>query len=262
MKKHQEISQYNKKAWDREVEKGNPWTVPVTSREIAAARKGIFSLVLTPIRPIPAEWYPPLAGCRVLCLASGGGQQGPILAAAGAIVTVFDNSPQQLAQDRMVAEREKLDLHLVEGDMTDLSVFEDASFDFILHPVSNCFVPDVRPVWKEAYRVLAPGGSMIAGFNNPVSFCFDYDLEKQGIYQFKYKIPYSDLTSISEEERLQRYKDEPVEFGHSLTDQIGGQLQAGFHLIDFYEDIWPDHAINDYMPIFIATRAFKPNTQR
>jgi len=31
------------------------------------------------------------------CLASGGGQQGPVLAAAGAHVTVFDNSPRQLA---------------------------------------------------------------------------------------------------------------------------------------------------------------------
>ena len=174
-------------------------------------------------------------------------------------MTVFDNSPRQLAQDRLVAEREKLDIRLVEGDMADLSVFEDANFDFIFHPVSNCFVPDVRRVWQEAYRVLVPGGSMIAGFNNPIAFCFDYDLEKQGIYRLKYKIPYSDLSSISEEERLRRYKDEPVEFGHSLTDQIGGQLQSGFHLIDFYEDFWPDEAINDYTPIFIATRALKPN---
>jgi 2-polyprenyl-3-methyl-5-hydroxy-6-metoxy-1,4-benzoquinol methylase len=70
----------------------------------------------------------------VLCLASGGGQQGPILAAAGARVTVFDNSPQQLAQDRFVARREGLTLETVEGDMRDLSVFADVSFDLIVHP--------------------------------------------------------------------------------------------------------------------------------
>ena len=84
MKTHKDITKYNKKAWDREVKIGNPWTVPVSSKEIAAARMGKFNLLLTPSQPVPADWFPPLAGCRVLCLASGGGQQEPILAATGA----------------------------------------------------------------------------------------------------------------------------------------------------------------------------------
>ena len=109
----------------------------------------------------------------MLCLASGGGQQGPILAAAGANVTVFDNSPNQLAQDRLVADREGLTIETVLGDMADLSAFPDARFDLIFHPVSNVFAPDVRPVWKEAFRVLRPGGSLLAGFMNPVQYLFD-----------------------------------------------------------------------------------------
>src|SRR5205085_1973198 len=100
------------------------------------------------------DWFPPVAGLEVLCLASGGGQQGPILAAAGARVTVFDNSPNQLAQDRLVADREGLALETVRGDMADLAAFPDARFDLIVHPCSNMFVPDVRPVWREAFRVL------------------------------------------------------------------------------------------------------------
>ena len=63
--------------------------------------------------------------------------------------------------------------------MRDLSVFPDESFDLIVHPVSNLFVPDVRPVWKEAYRVLRRGGALIAGFNNPVRYLFDADLEEK-----------------------------------------------------------------------------------
>ncbi len=94
---------YNRDAWDRQVSDGNPWTVPVSPEEIKAARRGVFSLQLTDTKLVPQEWYPELNGCRVLCLASGGGQQGPILAAAGAEVTVFDNSPAQLSQDRLVA---------------------------------------------------------------------------------------------------------------------------------------------------------------
>jgi SAM-dependent methyltransferase len=155
MHTRQEITQYNKQAWNREVDLGNPWTIPVTPEEVAAARKGDFRILLTPLNRT-WDWFPPLNGCRVLCLASGGGQQGPLLAAAGAQVTVFDNSPRQLERDQMVAARENLALRLVEGDMANLSLFSDAAFDFIVHPISNCFVPDVRPVWKEAFRVLAP----------------------------------------------------------------------------------------------------------
>ena len=252
------IVQYNKKAWDLEVENGSPWSIPVTHQQIEDAKQGKFEILLTPSKPVPRAWFPELKCCRLLCLASGGGQQGPLLAAAGAKVTVFDNSPRQLAQDKLVAERENLDIRLVEGDMADLSVFKEGSFDFIVHPVSNCFVPDVRPVWKEAYRVLRPGGTLIAGFMNPIAYSFDEDLYEKGIFQVKYKIPYSDLTSISEEERLARYKDDTIEFGHSLEDQIGGQLDAGFHLIGFYEDDWKEESISEYMPTFISTRAIKP----
>ena len=132
-------------------------------------------------------------------------------------MTVFDNSPQQLAQDRYVARREGLNLATVEGDMRDLSAFADASFDLIVHPVSNVFVPDVHPVWREAYRVLRPGGTLLAGFCNPVMYLFDQELADQGILQVRHKLPYSDLTSLSDEERAV-YVDEqqPLEFGHLL----------------------------------------------
>src|SRR4051794_6405376 len=153
----EDILLYNRRAWDRQVERSNPWTVPVTVEEVARARIGDWRIVLTPTKPVPADWFPSLVGLDVLCLASGGGQQGPILAAVGASVTVFDNSPAQLAQDRLVADREGLTIETVQGDMADLSVFPDSRFDLIIHPVSNVFVPDVKPVWREAFRVLRPG---------------------------------------------------------------------------------------------------------
>src|SRR5512137_2653648 len=171
-----DLRAYNSAAWDKAVERQSEWTIPVSPALIAAARGGEWQIVLTPTKPVPAGWFPPLAGADVLCLASGGGQQGPILAAAGAHVTVFDNSPRQLAQDRLVAEREGLAIRTVEGDMADLSAFDDASFDLIVHPVSNIFAQDVLPVWREAYRVLRPGGVLLAGFSNPINYIFDLDL--------------------------------------------------------------------------------------
>jgi len=232
--------------------------MPVTPAEIEAARHGVWQIVLTPSKPVPIEWFPPLRDADVLCLASGGGQQGPILAAVGAHVTVFDNSPQQLAQDRYVARREGLALTTIEGDMRDLRVFGDESFDLIVHPVSNLFVPDIRPVWREAHRVLRRGGALLAGFCNPLLYLFDQELADQGVLQVRHKLPYSDLTSLSADERA-AYIDEmqPLEFGHTLTDQIGGQLDAGFVLAGFYEDIWPGTPLNEFTPTYLATRSIK-----
>ena len=158
------VEDYNKKAWDSLVENGNEWTIPVDESVIAAARDGDLRIVLTPKKHIPSAWYPDLSGSDTLCLASGGGQQGPVLAAAGAVVTVFDNSPKQLAQDAMVGEREGLEIKTVEGDMRDLSCFDDDSFDLIVHPCSNGFVSNVLPVWREAFRVLAFGWCDACGF--------------------------------------------------------------------------------------------------
>ncbi|MBD0372542.1 MAG: class I SAM-dependent methyltransferase [Pyrinomonadaceae bacterium] len=253
------VREHNRGAWDKEVERGNVWTVPVSIEKIAEARQGHWSVDLTETRPAPREWFPPLEGLEVLCLASGGGQQAPILAAAGARVTVYDNSPKQLEQDRLVAERERLELKTVEGDMRDLRAFADESFDLIFHPCSNLFVPEVLPVWCEAFRVLRRGGILLSGFMNPVSFIFDQELMERGILEVKHKLPYSDLTSVSEEERAARISSgEPLEFGHTLTEQIGGQIEAGFIITGFYEDHHRHMKLAEYTPTYIATRAVKP----
>ena len=258
-----DIRKYNRMAWDGEVERGNKWTIPVSETVIAAARRGEWEILLTPSKPVPRVWFPDLEGIDVLCLASGGGQQGPILAVAGAKVTVLDNSPNQLEQDRFVAEQYALPISTVEGDMADLSVFSDQSFDLIVHPVSNVFVPAVRPVWAEAFRVLRRRGVLLAGFSNPATYLFDYALtDRTGVLQVKYALPYSDLTSLPAQER-QRYIETgaPLEFSHTLEDQIGGQLDAGFLLTGFFEDAYGEEEndlLTNYMPTFIATRATKP----
>jgi len=253
-----DIRAYNRLAWDKAVERESQWTIPVSPEIIAAARRGEWAVVLTPTKPVPPNWFPALAGVRVLCLAGGGGQQGPIFAAAGAQVTVFDNSPQQLAQDRYVARRENLSLETVEGDMRDLAVFADGAFDLVFHPVSNVFVPEVRPVWHEAFRVLRPGGVLLAGFCNPVLYLFDQEKLDAGVLQVSHSLPYSDLTSLTEAERaIYLAEQQPLEFGHLLADQIGGQTDAGFVIAGFYEDGWPGVKLNEYTPTYIATRALK-----
>ena len=257
-----DIRKYNQIAWDNKVKQGKRYTIPAGPEVIKQAKAGNWQVNLTPCIPVPREWFPPLEGLKILCLASGGGVQGPILAAAGADVTVFDNSPLMLETDRSVAVRDSLKIRTVEGDMADLGQFSNSCFDLIVHPVSNTFVPYVRPVWKEAYRVLRQGGALLSGFTNPAVYLFDWELaERTGELHVRYKLPYSDAADLDTAQKQKRIADgEPMEFSHTLDTQIGGQIEAGFAITGFYEDLDEPEALEQlgkYTATYIVTRAVK-----
>ena len=259
------VLDHNRDAWNAQSRGGESrWCQPVDERTIASARQGDWNVILTPTINVPRHWFGEVRGKRILCLASGGGQQAPVLAAAGAHVTSFDNSDEQLEKDALVANREGLALRLVQGDMADLSCFADAAFDLIFHPVSNVFAKEVRPVWRECHRVLVASGRLLAGFMNPDYFLFDHDAIEAGeAMVVRNTLPYSDIDDLPDH-RLEMKRQERVafEFSHSLDDQIGGQIDAGFVLAGFYEDRWSDAAtpLNRYMPTSMATLAIKTLT--
>lgn len=254
-----DIRKYNEIAWDNESRLGNKWTIPLNSNEIILAKKGIYKLFLTPNKEVPKEWIGNVKGKKVLCLASGGGQQGPIFASLGADVIVFDNSKEQLHKDYMVSKRDNLKIRLEYGDMRDLSRFDDKSFDLIFNPISNCFVDNVEVVWNECYRVLNTGGALISGFINPLVYIFDlYEWEKNNELFVKNKIPYSDIEQLPKNQLEERINNkDTLEFGHSLQSQIGGQIKAGFIIHGFYEDILGDGLLDKHISTYIATKSIK-----
>jgi len=256
-----DILEYNRQAWNRQSSAGGEWSTPVSKEVITAARRGQWNVVLTPQRPVPKSWFGNLTDKTVLCLASGGGQQAPILAAAGARVVSFDLSDEQLAKDQMVAEREQLDIKCIRGDMADLSQLSANHFDLIFHPVANVFIPDIEIVWKQCYRVLKPTGNLLAGFMNPSFFLFDHDqAEHSGTLTVKFRLPYAepDSLDIAGQSALAN-SGRALEFSHSLEQQIGGQLAAGLMLTGFYEDHWNQQAtpFDAYSPTSMATNAIK-----
>ena len=253
-----DFTEHNRQAWDRMAAEGDRFYHAVTPEAIERARAGEMRIIVTPTKSVPLDWLMPLQDRDVLCLAGGGGQQAPLLAAAGANVVVLDLSEKQLERDQEIASREQLTIRTVASDMRDLSQLADASFDLIVNPTSNCYCPDVEPVWREAFRVLRPGGEMIAGFIKPVYYIFDAVPMDEGSLEVRHKIPYSDL-HLPEDEREQTLGDRPFEYGNSLSDLIGGQTNAGFEIIGFYEDRWGDEDIlSDHIDVFAATRARKP----
>jgi SAM-dependent methyltransferase len=157
----------------------------------------------------------------------------------GAAVTVFDNSPRQLGRDREVAAREELAVRTVLGDMRDLSVFPDASFDVVFNPVSNVFCPDLAPVWRESLRVLRPGGILMSGFMNPDIFIFDITaLDERGELAVRHRLPFTTL-DLPDAERQRAYGTGPIEYSHSLTEQIGGPGLTWRHGLTDVMGMWP-----------------------
>lgn len=253
---------HNQDVWDCMARENCDWSRPVTTETIQAARKGQWRVQLIPSE-LPAGWLEEIKGMRVLCLAASGGQQAPVLAAAGAEVVVLDASKEQLALDEMVAKRDNLVLRTVLGDMQDLSSFENESFDLIFHPISNLYIPNVRKVWAECFRVLRKGGKLLSSFYNPVVFVFDRspDLSQMGLMKPAFILPYADITDLTEEEIEKKFaKKEAFVFGHSLAEQISGQLEAGLVLTGFDEAFQPAprFLIDNYLPTFIATCSVKP----
>lgn len=239
---------------DRWVSEGWQWGMPIDHETWLRARAGDWDVLLTPRKPVPREWFGDLRGRRVLGLASGGGQQMPVFAAAGAVCTVLDYSQKQLDNERIVAEREGYDIRIVRADMTKPLPFEDGAFDLVFNPVSTCFIREVEPLWRECHRVLAPGGALLTGFDSFINYAVDFKDETR----LSHRLPFDPVADPALMAELAE-EGGTVEFSHTLTEQIGGQLRAGFRLVDLYEDTNLTGALCDLnLPVYIATRAVKP----
>ncbi|MBS1369708.1 MAG: class I SAM-dependent methyltransferase [Lentisphaeria bacterium] len=242
----------NAKVIDGWCRDGWEWSLPVSHEVYEEARRGNFRLLLTPVKPVPRGWFGELRGRRVLALAAGGGQQGPLLAAQGAEVTVMDFSEEQLRRERGVREREGYAIRIVQGDMSEAFPFGDGEFDLIVHPVANVYVRDVAHVWRECARVLKPGGLLMAGLDNGINFITD-----DGGTRIENALPFDPLA----DEELRRKSLETnsgFQFSHTAGEQLGGQLKAGFELIDLYEDTNGSGRLHELnIPAFWATLARK-----
>jgi len=246
---YQEINSKTIDAWCKE---GWEWGKPIDHEEYVRASEGDWGVKLTPTKTVPHHWFGVLKGKKLLGLASGGGQQIPVFSALGALCTVLDYSSVQCESERMVAAREGYEVTVIQGDMTKRLPFEDESFDIIFHPVSNCYVEEVKPIFKECYRVLKKGGILLCGLDNGINYLFDEDETT-----VKYSLPFNPLKDPALYDNSVK-NDWGVQFSHTMEEQLGGQLEAGFVLTHIYEDTNGSGRLHDLnIPCFIATRAVK-----
>lgn len=242
---------------DKWIEEGWEWGQPITHEIFEKAKNNEWFVLLTPTKPVPKDWFCDMKGAKVLGLASGGGQQMPIFTALGAKCTVLDYSESQLKSERMVAEREGYEIETVRADMTKPLPFENESFDLIFHPVSNCYVEDVLPIWKECFRVLKKGGILLSGLDNGFNYLFD-----ENETEVVQKLPFNPLKDKELYEASVK-NDWGIQFSHTIEEQIGGQLKAGFMLTDIYQDTNGAGRLHEFnVPTFYATMVVKPSNSK
>ena len=170
----------NAEAWDYEAKRGNFWTRPVNDEDVLSARNGKILVRLTPSRFVKESWVKGTKGSRMLLLASAGGQQSVLFSAYGADITSIDISKEQIRRDEETLEKYGLEGRTIVGDMCDLSMFDDSSFDYVFIPHSINFISSLSKLYSEVVRVLKDGGHFLFGCANPVLYVFDEKKEMRG----------------------------------------------------------------------------------
>lgn len=249
---------FNADTWDNINECLVDKATALSHDDYEAAQNGALSVSLAGVGIVPREWFPELKGADVLALACGGGQQGPVFAAHGARVTVTDISDSQLEKERYVSQREGYGINIVKADLSKPFPFADDSFDMIFNPISNCYIEDIIPMWKECARVIRTGGVLMMAFVKEEFFLFEPDFKNEDFLISRHTLPFDPRRDLSEEQ-LQKKIDEkmPLAFSHTLTEQIGGLIKVGFEITDIYEDCDGGGLIDKYMNAYVAVRAVK-----
>lgn len=218
---------HNRGAWDQLAKNQNRLAKPAKEKDF-----------VDPLSRLDGKgWLGEVSGRRILCLAAGGGRQGPLYASIGADVTVVDISPAMLELDRQVARDRGLKLRTVEASMDEMSALETSEFDIVIHPVSTCYVPDVRPVYLEVARVLRGGGIYVSQHKQPASLqtsikpiAGHYQIESD-CYS-RHPLPKSEPSNLVRE-------DGTLEFVHRWELLLGSMCRAGLVIEDISE---PYHA--------------------
>lgn len=212
----------NRDAWDAAARAGTESSRPFGQREFANAQRILD----------PQGWLPWPRLSSVLCLASGGGQQGPLFASLGLTVTVVDISPRQLALDARVARRHGFKIECVEADMCDLALLGQRRFDLVYQPVSVLYVPDVRSVYRGVAALLPSGGLYHVQHWNPVQMQIPHQEGWDG-----------SAYGVTTPQRPRRptlwdpdgASDIGLCYIHPLSELVGGLCESGFVVARFGE---------------------------
>jgi SAM-dependent methyltransferase len=234
MRIQDEIGAANRRHWEKMVQERCGFTRPWLDLNRTLLRRyahGQLEPVPAPLLEIyPANLLADVQGRDLLCLASGGGQQSAVFGLLGARVTVVDLAEGQLAGDRTAAAHYGYEVTTICADMRDLSGLGDGTFDLVYQAPSMAYVPEVRPVYAEVFRVLRSNGIYRVCFTNPATEFVDWDSwDGEG---YRIAKPYSDRIEGSTEEGAEG----SIQFRHTMADIFNGLVETGFSIQQVEDD--------------------------
>lgn len=219
------IIQENRNRWNKLADVGVIHSVPFLEFTIEEARQYVFRYdILNDVQ-----------GLDVLCLGGGGGQDSVAFGLLGANITVLDLSDVQLARDKEAVLHHGLKTKIVQGDMRNLSVFGDNSFDIVWQPYSLNYSPEVMPVFQEVSRVLKDKGIYYVAFANPfVQLITNETWNGRGYLLAGRYIDGEDISKYKKEWSVPQSSgsvvnvDSPHQFRHTLSTVLNCLSKSGF----------------------------------
>ena len=216
------IKRHNESAWDKRARQKMRFTNTASKEDYLQANELIEK----------NSWLQGgIRGKKLLNLAAGGGGQSGLFASLGADVTVVDISAAMLENDQKLAKEQGFNIRVLQTSMDDLNALDTAEFDIVIHPVSTCYLPDIKVIYQEVARVSKAGAIYISHHKQPLSMQASAK-PINGFYQIvetnerKGALPPVKGTMHREEGTL--------EFLHSWDDILGELCRNGFYIDDFY----------------------------
>ena len=232
-----EIFQTNRERWNALAHANVEYTRPFLDFTLADAQRYIGR----------HDILQDVSGKKVLCLASGGGQDSAAFGILGADVSVLDLSDVQLERDQQAAAHHGYKVNTFQGDMRNLSIFPSEAFDIVWQVYSLNFVPSVEPVFRGVQRVLKKNGIYLVQFANP--FVMTVDEEAWDGHAYPLKHTYIDGENINQfypdwdvtqPDGSSRKYPGPLEFRHTLSTVLNTLAGLCFTFLGLWEWIRAD----------------------
>lgn len=215
-------------------------------------------------------------GKTVLDAGCGEGHNTRLLARSGARVTGVDISQKMIELARQEEQRGPLGICYEVASFSDLSLFDDGSFDLVVSSMALMDGPDFGGATREILRVLRPGGELVFSISHPCFMTKGYGWLDEDENGYATKLTVADYFRRQPYVERWRFKGPapkdakpfavPV-FPRTLSEYVNTLIRTGFVLEEIAEprpskeackrhpwlQKWRDHAT-----LFLYIRAVKP----
>jgi len=218
-----------------------------------------------------------LVGKKVLDAGCGEGYNTRLLGRSGARMVGVDISQRMIEFAREEERREPFGIRYEVASYSDLSLFDDASFDAVVSFMALMDGPKYDHAVREFFRVLRPGGELVFSITHPCFMTRGYGWVKDE-HGNPTKLTVSDYFESQPYVERWRFSEGPTPrdaepfavpvFPRTMSEYVNALIEAGFTLRRLEEprpseDACEEHPWlqrwREHATLFLYVRAVKPS---